>query len=101
MDVAAGPIATELAPVAVESARVELAWKYLIPRPLASALRVDRPVDSEPTPLWAVLMPLDDEVESDVTLLLVVERPLDEDVESDATALFVVERPVESEPTLL
>jgi hypothetical protein len=44
---------------------------------------VDRPVDSELTPLSAVLIPLEAEVESEVTLL------------------FVVDRPVESEPTPL
>jgi len=56
--VATGPMATELVPVAVESARLELVWKYLMPAPLASAfstltelLVVDRPVDSELTPL--------------------------------------------------
>jgi heme/copper-type cytochrome/quinol oxidase subunit 4 len=65
-------MATELAPVAVESGRVELAWKYLIPRPLASAfsvltllLVVERPVESEVTLLAVVLMPLDAEVESE------------------------------------
>jgi hypothetical protein len=31
---ATGPMATEFVPVADESARVELAWKYLIPEPV-------------------------------------------------------------------
>jgi hypothetical protein len=38
---------------------------------------VDRPVDSELTPLCALLMPLEAEVESDPTLLFVVESPVD------------------------
>jgi len=83
-------MATELAPVAVESPRVELAWKYLIPRPLASAFSVltllfvvERPVESEVTPLALVLMPLEAEVDSDETLLFVVDRPEDADVESE------------------
>ncbi len=46
---------------------------------------VDRPVDNEPTPLWAVLMPDDAEVESDETLLFVVESPEDADVDSEPT----------------
>jgi hypothetical protein len=83
MEVAAGPIATEFWPEAVESARVELAWKYLMPRPLASAFSVDRPVDSEVTLLALVLMPEEADVESEVTLLLVEERP----VESEVTPL--------------
>ncbi len=71
--VATGPMAMELVPDAVESARLELVWKYLMPAPFASAfstltelLVVERPVDSDVTPLWALLMPLEDEVESDV-----------------------------------
>ena len=85
-------MATELTPVAVLSARVELAWKYLMPAPLASAYKtltvllvVERPVESEATPLCAVVMPLDAEVESEETLLLVVERPDDAEVERDPT----------------
>jgi hypothetical protein len=31
---ATGPTAIEFVPVAAESARVELAWKYLIPEPV-------------------------------------------------------------------
>jgi hypothetical protein len=53
---------------------------------------VDRPVESELTPLCAVLIPLEAEVESDDTLLLVVDSPveselipLDADVDSDPT----------------
>ncbi len=38
---------------------------------------VDRPVDNEPTPLWAVLMPEDAEAESEPTLLLVDDSPVD------------------------
>jgi hypothetical protein len=126
MEVAVGPMATEFAPVAVLSARVELAWKYLMPAPFASAfstltelLVLDRPVDSELTPLWALLMPVEAEVESEVvklafvlmpdeadveseeTLLLVVDRPVEDEVDREMTALLVVERPVESEPTAL
>ena len=78
--------------MAVESASVELAWKYLIPAPFTSALRVvrllltlDRPVESETTPLCAVLMPLEAEVDSVTTLLLVVDSPLYAEVESDPT----------------
>ncbi len=48
-------------------------------------LVVDRPVDKEPTPLWAVLMPEDAEVESEETLLVVVESPEDADVEREPT----------------
>jgi hypothetical protein len=83
MELAAGPMATEFWPVAVESPRVELAWKYLMPRPLASAFSVDSPVDSEVTLLALVLMPLDAEVESAPTLLFVVDRPLEADVDSE------------------
>ncbi len=53
---------------------------------------VERPVESEVTPLWAMLMPDDAEVDSDETLLLVVDSPveselipLDADVDSDPT----------------
>ena len=56
--VAVGPMATEFKPAALESPRVELVWKYLIPAPLASAFRevrlvftLDNPVESEATPL--------------------------------------------------
>jgi len=116
---AAGPMATELAPVAVLSARVELAWKYLIPAPLASALSVvrlvltlERPVESEVTPLALALMPLDAEVErvrtpveSEPTLLALVLIPEDAEVESDPTELALVLMPdeadVESDPTEL
>jgi len=48
-------------------------------------LVVERPVESELTPLCAVLMPLEAEVESDEMLLLVVERPEDADVDSELT----------------
>jgi hypothetical protein len=43
----------------------------------------DSPVDSEVTPLRAVLTPVDADVESDVMLLFVEERP----VESEVTPL--------------
>jgi len=110
-------MATELTPVAVLSARVELAWKYLMPAPLASALSevrlvltLERPVESEVTPLALLLIPLEAEVErvctpveSEPTLLAFVLIPDDADVESEPTLLLVVERPldadVESEPT--
>ncbi len=40
----------------------------------------DRPLESDVTPLWAALSPVDVEVESEVTLLLVEERPVDREV---------------------
>ncbi len=43
----------------------------------------DSPLESEPTPLALVLIPLDADVESAVALLLVVDNP----VESDPTPL--------------
>ena len=53
---------------------------------------VERPVESELTPLCAVLIPEDAEVESEETLLLVVDSPveselipLDADVDRDPT----------------
>jgi len=58
MEVAAGPMATEFIPVAVESASVELVWKYSIPAPFASAFRV-----------LTLLLVEDSPVESDVSLL--------------------------------
>jgi len=51
----------------------------------AEVERVRTPVESEPTLLALVLMPLEAEVESDETLLFVVDRPLDAEVESDPT----------------
>jgi hypothetical protein len=54
-----------------------------VERELTPLFVVDRPVDSEPTPLWAVLTPVEADVESDVTPLFVVDRPLD----TDATPL--------------
>ncbi len=48
-------------------------------------LVVERPEDSELTPLCAVLIPLEADVESDETLLFVVERPDDADVDRDPT----------------
>jgi hypothetical protein len=53
---------------------------------------VDRPVESELTPLCAVLIPEDAEVESEETLLLVVDSP----VESE---LIPLDAEVESDPT--
>jgi hypothetical protein len=79
MEVAAGPMATEFWPVAVESPAVELVWKYLIPAPFTSALTVERPVESEATPPELVLMPDEAEAERDPTKLLVVERPVERD----------------------
>ena len=63
-------------------------------RPLLVVLR---PVDSEVTPLWAVLIPVEVDVDSEVTLLFVVLRP----VESDATPLCAVFTPVDKELTLV
>jgi hypothetical protein len=51
-----------------------------VERALTLLLVEDSPVDSEPTPLCAVLTPLEAEVESDVTLLLVDDSPVDRDV---------------------
>jgi hypothetical protein len=94
VEVAKGPIATELVPVGTESPSEELAWKYLMPAPFASAFRVltllltlERPVDSDVTPLWALLIPVDAEVESEPTLLCVVLMPVDAEVESELTLL--------------
>ena len=42
-------------------------------------------MESEETPLWAMLIPLEAEVESDETLLLVVERPDDAEVDREPT----------------
>ncbi len=53
-------------------------------------LVVERPVDSEVTPLCAVLIPDDVEVESELRL-----------VETEATLLLVVDRPVETDATPL
>ncbi len=83
MATAAGPTATEFAPLAVESARLEFTWKYLIPPPPAMVatvlLTVESPVEREVIPLWAVERPVD----RDLTPLLVVDRP----VESEMTPL--------------
>jgi hypothetical protein len=46
-------------------------------------LVLDRPVESEVTPLAFVLMPLEAEVERDETLLFVVDRPDDAEVDSE------------------
>jgi hypothetical protein len=52
-------MATEFAPTAVESARLELAWKYLMPAPLSMdvtlLLTVERPVERDATLLPVVL----------------------------------------------
>ncbi|KVZ48075.1 hypothetical protein WL16_04450 [Burkholderia ubonensis] len=57
-----------------------------------TALLVElRPVDSELTPLCAVLMPVDAEVDSEPTALLVELRPVD----SELTPLCAVLMPVE------
>jgi hypothetical protein len=85
METAVGPMATEFRPTAVLSAAVELVWKYLIPAPFTSALTVERPVESEATPLALVLMPDEADVEREPTLLMVVDRPLEAEVESDPT----------------
>jgi len=98
-------MATELVPAALESPRVELVWKYLIPAPLASAFSVLRPLEVEVeravTLLALVLMPLEAEVDSAVTLLALVLIPLEADVDSETTLLLVVDRPLESEVTPL
>jgi hypothetical protein len=59
----------------------------------ALLLVVLRPVDSEATPLCAVLMPVDVDVDSTAALLLVVLRPVD----SEATPLCAVLIPVDVE----
>jgi hypothetical protein len=59
-------------------------------------LVVDRPVESEVTPLALVLMPVEAEVEREETLLFVVDSPVDEDVDSE---LMPDDAEVESEPT--
>jgi hypothetical protein len=69
------------------------------------------PVDSEFTPLCAVLMPVEVEVDKEATLLFVVLRPVDSEatllpaelrlVESDATPLCAVLTPVDNELTLV
>ncbi|WP_306171562.1 hypothetical protein, partial [Burkholderia pseudomallei] len=56
-------------------------------------LVVDSPVDSELTPLCAVLMPEEADVESEVSELFVLLRPVD----SEATLLLVVLSPLERE----
>ena len=43
-------------------------------------LVVESPVESEVTPLWAVLIPVDAEVERALAALLVVERPVETEV---------------------
>jgi hypothetical protein len=57
---------------------------------------VDRPVESEVTPLALVLMPVEAEVEREETLLFVVDSPVDEDVDSE---LMPDDAEVDSEPT--
>ncbi|WP_275691761.1 hypothetical protein, partial [Burkholderia sp. Ax-1735] len=71
-------------------------------------LVVLRPVDSEPTPLCAVLIPAAVEVDRLVTLLFVVFKLVDNEptsvnscVDNALTVLFVVLNPVDSEPTPL
>jgi hypothetical protein len=59
----------------------------------------ERPVESEVTPLWVVLMPLDAEVDSEVTLLLVEDRPVESEVIPLAFVLMPEDADVESEPT--
>jgi hypothetical protein len=100
IDVAAGPMAMEFDPVAVESARLEFVRKYLIPAPFASALRmltllfvVERPVESDATPLALVLMPVEADVEKKATPEFVEDSP----VESEVSLLWAVLRPVEAD----
>ncbi|KVN40103.1 hypothetical protein WJ63_29170 [Burkholderia pyrrocinia] len=70
----------------------------LLPRLLVVETAVLRPVDSELTPLCAVLMPVEVDVDSDTIELFADEMPVDAEVDSDATALLVVLRPVDNEP---
>jgi hypothetical protein len=42
-----------------------------------------RLVETDATPLWAVLMPVEADVDSDVTLLLVVDSPVDRELTPD------------------
>jgi len=86
-------MATALTPTAVLSARVELAWKYLMPAPFASVLRalmleltLETPVERDVTALALALIPLEAEVEREFT-----------PVESAATPLALVLMPVEAE----
>ena len=46
-------------------------------------LVVDRPVDNELTPDWAVLIPVEAEADSDETLLFVVESPVESELTPD------------------
>ncbi len=50
-----------------------------VEREVAPLLAVESPVDSEPTPLWAVLTPVEADVERDATPLLVEDSPLETD----------------------
>ena len=51
-----------------------------VEREVTLLLVVDSPVETEATPLCAVLIPVEVEVERVVKLLLVVDRPVDRDV---------------------
>jgi hypothetical protein len=72
-----------------------------VERRLIALLVVDRPVESETTPLALAPMPEEADVDREPTELVTVERPLEAELESRPTALFVVESPVESETTPL
>jgi hypothetical protein len=69
----------------------ELTLLLVVERPVDNELAVvdvdvdseERLVETEVTPLWAVLIPVDAEVDSDVTLLLVVDSPVDSEVTPD------------------
>ena len=53
-----------------------------------------RPVETEATPLLAVLIPVEADVDSEVTLLFVVDRPVEAEVDREL-------KPVDTEATPL
>ena len=63
-------------------------------RPLLVVLK---PVESEPTPLCAVLIPVDVEVDNEATLLFVVLKPVDNEATPLCAVLIPVDVDVESE----
>ena len=91
LDTAAWPMAMLSAPAATLSVPVLLAWKYFVP--LSLILVTDelkefrllfvvlRPVLRLPTPLVAVLRPVEVEVDRLLILLFAVLRPVDVDVD--------------------
>ncbi|WP_269821748.1 hypothetical protein, partial [Burkholderia pseudomallei] len=63
-------------------------WRFVLLSPLDSEatllLVVDRPVESEPIPVYV-------EVDSEAIELVAALRPVDVDVDSEATVLFAVD----------